>query len=75
VAKPTLALKEKSALECNNGPRGCESRHTLNGNSLKMYDKEGSILRVHHSINCVLRTGLRVASMLKIKQMGCLFSV
>ncbi len=27
-------------------PEGVRIRHTLNGNSLKMYDKEGSILRV-----------------------------
>ena len=31
-------------------PEGVRIRHTLNGNSLKMYDKEGSILRVETTI-------------------------
>jgi hypothetical protein len=31
-------------------PEGVRIRHTLNGNSLKMYDKEGSVLRVETTI-------------------------
>jgi hypothetical protein len=50
VAKPTLALKEKSALDCTNELKGVRIRHTLNGNSLKRYYKEGSILRVETTI-------------------------
>lgn len=33
-----------------NRPEGVRIRHTLNGNSLKMYDKEGSVLRVETTI-------------------------
>jgi hypothetical protein len=32
-------------------PEGIRVKHTLNGNSIKMYDKQGSVLRVETTIN------------------------
>ncbi len=32
-------------------PEGIRVKHSLNGNSLKMYDKEGSVLRIETTIN------------------------
>lgn len=37
--------------DCRRRPEGVRVKHTLNGNSIKMYDKQGSVLRVETTIN------------------------
>jgi len=32
-------------------PEGIRVKHSVNGNSVKMYDKEGSVLRIETTIN------------------------
>lgn len=41
---------EKSIAHSNGGPKGVRIRHTANGNSIKVYDKAGSILRIETTI-------------------------
>jgi hypothetical protein len=56
-----LAANEKHSFERFQGevvtnlarrPEGVRIKHTVNGNSVKMYDKQGSVLRIETTINC-----------------------
>jgi hypothetical protein len=44
-------FKGEVVSELKQRPEGIRVKHTLNGNSLKMYDKQGSVLRVETTIN------------------------
>lgn len=46
---PTFAGECVSSLKTR--PEGVRLKHTLNGNSVKVYDKQGSVLRVETTIN------------------------
>lgn len=44
-------FKGEVVSELKQRPEGIRVKHTLNGNSVKMYDKQGSVLRVETTIN------------------------
>jgi len=46
-------------------------KHSVNGNSVKMYDKEGSVLRVETTINRTEEFKVFISTAAKRRQMGC----
>lgn len=50
TGRPHANFEGQVASRLQHRPEGVRIRHTLNGNSLKMYDKEGSVLRVETTI-------------------------